>query len=57
MLIIVKYGVYKYRSHIFIKERCRNYDNRRWKILFYKRRIFDVFEDYELMVNKQNKND
>lgn len=52
MLIIVKYGVYKSRSHIFIKGDGAN-GNRRWKILLYKRWIFDVFKDYGLMVNKE----
>ena len=32
MLIIVKYGVYKHRAHIFIEERYSNNGNRRWTI-------------------------
>jgi len=53
MLIIVKCGVYKNRSHIFIKESGIYMLIEDGKFYFIKDEFFDIFKDYGLMANKE----
>ena len=52
MLIIVKYGVYKHRSHIFIRRDVVKMVIEDGKFYFIKDEFFDTFKDYSLMENK-----
>ena len=55
MIIIVKYGVYKNRSHICIKRGVAMLIED-GKFYFIKDEFFEVFKCYGLMVNKENGN-